>query len=214
MSLIEATERQRRERMVREQIEARGVTARPVLDAMRKVPRHLFVPEAARQAAYDDAPVAIGEGQTVSQPYIVALMTQLAEVGPRDRVLEVGTGSGYQTAILAELAEAVFTIEIVEPLARRAALLLTDLGYTNVTPRIGDGTRGWPEAGPFDAIVVTAAPGTIPADLEAQLAPGGRLIIPVGRADQTLVRVARDADGFQRTTIAPVRFVPMTGSAL
>jgi protein-L-isoaspartate(D-aspartate) O-methyltransferase len=203
--------RYRREKMVELQIRARGITNPELLAAMLKVPRHLFVPEAEREAAYDDAPAAIGEGQTISQPYIVAMMTSLIDPHPEDRVLEVGTGSGYQTAILAELVREVFTIEIVEPLGRRAVRLLQDLGYTNVHARIGNGHLGWPEEAPFDAIVVTAAPARIPEALETQLGAGGRLVIPVGGQDQSLVLVTRTTGGFRRENVAPVRFVPMTG---
>ena len=203
--------RHRREKMVAAQIRARGITNPELLAALEKVPRHLFVPEAERDAAYDDAPAAIGEGQTISQPYIVAMMTSLIDPHREDRVLEVGTGSGYQTAILAELVREVFTIEIVEPLGRRAARLLQDLGYANVHMRIGDGHLGWPEAAPFDAIVVTAAPDRIPESLESQLAPGGRLVIPVGGYEQFLMLVTRTPSGLRREAVAPVRFVPMTG---
>jgi protein-L-isoaspartate(D-aspartate) O-methyltransferase len=204
--------RHRREKMVETQIRARGITNPALLEALKKVPRHLFVPESLRGAAYEDAPTSIGEGQTISQPYIVAMMTGLIDPRPGDRVLEVGTGCGYQTAILAELVREVFTIEIVEPLARRAAGLLADLGYTNVRARIGDGHRGWPEEAPFDAIVVTAAPERIPESLESQLAPGGRLVIPVGGYDQSLILVTRTPGGLRRQNVAPVRFVPMTGA--
>ncbi len=202
-----------RERMVRTQIEARGIRDPRVLAAMRKVPRHLFIPEELRDGAYEDGPVSIGQGQTISQPYIVALMTELARPGPGDRILEVGTGSGYQAAILGELAGEVDTIEIVEPLGQRAEALLRSFGYANVHCRIGDGYAGWPERAPFDAIVVTAAPGSIPEPLKEQLAVGGRLVIPVGRFDQDLVVVTRTADGFHEISVAPVRFVPMTGEA-
>jgi protein-L-isoaspartate(D-aspartate) O-methyltransferase len=202
-----------RERMVRTQIQARGIRDPRLLEAMRRVPRHLFIPEHARESAYDDGPVSIGFEQTISQPYIVALMTELVRPGTGDRVLEVGTGSGYQAAILAELVAEVDTIEIVEPLGLRAGALLRELGYANVQCRIGDGYRGWPEKAPFDAIVVTAAPGSIPEPLKQQLAVGGRLVIPVGAMDQDLVLVTRTPDGFREQTIAPVRFVPMTGEA-
>jgi len=205
--------RHKREKMVETQIRARGITDPALLAALSRVPRHLFVPESERGAAYEDAPASIGAGQTISQPYIVAMMTGLIDPRPEDRVLEVGTGSGYQTAILAELVREVFTIEIVEPLGRRAASLLRDLGYANVRARIGDGHLGWPEEAPFDAIVVTAAPERIPERLEAQLAEGGRLVIPVGGRDQALILVTRAPDGFRRESVAPVRFVPMTGEA-
>jgi protein-L-isoaspartate(D-aspartate) O-methyltransferase len=201
-----------RERMVRTQIAARGIADPRVLAAMRKVPRHEFVPEAMRAGAYDDGPLPIGHDQTISQPYIVALMTELAGLRPDAKVLEVGTGSGYQAAVLAEVARDVYSIEIVAPLAERAAATLARLGYGRVRLRQGDGHRGWPEAAPFDAIVVTAAPDTVPAPLLAQLAPGGRLVIPVGRHAQWLEVHRRSADGIVVERVAPVRFVPMTGA--
>ena len=200
--------------MVRRQIEARGVENRRVLEAMRKVPRHLFVPPSERDHAYEDRPLPIGHRQTISQPYIVALMTELAEVKPGDTVLEVGTGSGYQTAVLAEMGAKVFSIEIIEALAREATATLSSLGYENqVRVRHGDGYAGWPEHAPFDAILVTAAPPKIPQPLEQQLKVGGRLIVPVGRRYQTLTRVTRTQTGFRSESIIPVRFVPMTGKA-
>jgi protein-L-isoaspartate(D-aspartate) O-methyltransferase len=202
-----------RARMVDEQIAARGVRDPAVLAAMRRVPRHEFVPEAARPAAYADRPLPLGEEQTISQPYIVALMTELAAVGPGARVLEVGTGSGYQAAVLAALGAEVYTIEIVPSLARSARATLGRLGYTNVHAREGDGYRGWPDAAPFDAIVVTAAPPEVPPALLAQLAPGGRLVIPVGTAQQELQVHERTADGFRVRSVLPVRFVPMTGDS-
>lgn len=204
---------QARRIMVSTQVERRGVRDPVVLDAMRRVPRHLFVPEAQRPYAYVDAPRPIGHDQTISQPYIVALMTSLIEPKPSMKVLEIGTGSGYQAAILAECVKEVYTIEIIPALGRRAEVLLDDLGYDNVHVRIGDGFAGWPEQAPFDAIVVTAAPTEIPKPLEEQLAPGGRLVIPVGRYGQELVRVTRTEDGLRREEITPVRFVPMTGRA-
>ena len=211
--MAEEVYRVRREQMVMTQIAARGVRDPRVLEAMRKVPRHLFVPARDRDAAYEDGPLPIGEGQTISQPYIVALMTELAAPAASDRVLEIGTGSGYQAAVLAELAGEVYTIEIVEPLARRAGALLEELGYTNVHTRVGDGYRGWPEKAPFQAIVVTAAPEKIPEPLKEQLAVGGRLVIPVGAFSQDLVLVTRTESGFRTDTITAVRFVPMTGEA-
>lgn len=180
---------------------------------MRTVPRDRFVPDALHAHAHDDTPLPIGFGQTISQPYIVALMTQLADVGEGSRVLEVGTGSGYQTAILAALGAEVFSLEIVEPLFLRARKTLASLGFENVHLRLGDGTDGWPEAAPFDAIVVTAAPETIPSALKEQLKPGGRLVIPVGSTAQDLRVITRGADGFEESTITAVRFVPMTGRA-
>ena len=199
--------------MVNSQIAARGIRDPRVLDALRRVERHRFVPERLRDQAYQDRPLSIGHDQTISQPYIVALMTEEARVRPGARVLEIGTGSGYQAAVLSLLAGQVDTIEIVEPLATRAAALLQALGYRNVTVRAGDGYRGWPERAPFDAILVTAAPKEIPQPLLDQLAVGGRLVAPVGEGDQELVVVERTAAGLQRRAVIPVRFVPMTGEA-
>jgi protein-L-isoaspartate(D-aspartate) O-methyltransferase len=200
-----------RERMVREQIEARGVRDARVLAAMRKVERHRFVPEALRRLAYADQPLPIGHGQTISQPYIVAYMTEALELKPTDRVLEIGTGSGYQAAILAELAREVYSIEIVEPLAKEAAERLATFAYKNLALRIGNGYRGWPEAAPFDAILVTAAPPRIPPALIDQLAEGGRLVAPVGTFFQELVRVRKTPKGVVKEDLIPVRFVPMVG---
>jgi protein-L-isoaspartate(D-aspartate) O-methyltransferase len=201
-----------RARMVREQIEERGIEDRRVLDAFRAVPRHLFVPEPLRDMAYADQPLPIGEGQTISQPYIVAYMTDALKLEPGDRVLEVGTGSGYQAAIASELADSVFTIEIVRGLAASAAERLRHLAYHNVVVRQGDGYLGWPEHAPFDAIVVTAGADHVPPPLVEQLAPGGRMVIPVGGADelQHLLVIEKDAEGrvTQRTSL-PVRFVPL-----
>ncbi len=206
-----------RSEMVRRQIAQRGVADADVLRAMRRVPRHLFVPEPAIEKAYDDTALRIGEGQTISQPYIVGLMTELLRLEPDDRVLEIGTGSGYQAAVLAEICCEVFSIEIVENLGRRAEHLLAHLGYDNIDVRIGDGYRGWPDAAPFDAIMVTAAPDHVPQPLLDQLAPGGRLVIPVGDVFQQLeVYTRRDVDGppaFDREVRIAVRFVPMTGEA-
>jgi protein-L-isoaspartate(D-aspartate) O-methyltransferase len=190
-----------------------GISDR-VLEAVSRVPRHEFVPAKLVGAAYQDRPLPIGYGQTISQPYIVALMTELAEVGTDDVVLEVGTGSGYQAAILSHLAKQVYTIEIVEPLARVSAERLEHLGLTNVEVKAGDGYKGWPAHAPFDAIVVTAAPAKIPAPLIEQLAPGGRLVIPVGPrgATQYLTVVEKNADGLTtERKVIPVRFVPLTG---
>lgn len=200
--------------MVRSQIESRGVKDTRVLEAMRKVPRHRFMPESQRPYAYDDRPLPIGEGQTISQPYIVALMSELAGVKPGDTVLEVGTGSGYQAAVLAEMGVKVFSIEIVASLAKRAEALLGDLGYEeSIEVRHGDGYAGWPEHAPFDAIVVTAAPPEIPEPLKQQLEVGGHLVIPVGKSFQSLLRVTRTEHGFREESVIPVRFVPMTGKA-
>jgi protein-L-isoaspartate(D-aspartate) O-methyltransferase len=200
-----------REQMVREQIEDRGIRDPRVLAAMRKVPRHLFVPPEEWGEAYNDYPLAIGYAQTISQPYIVAYMTEALELKPRDRVLEIGTGSGYQAAILAELAAEVYSIEIVEALAKEATARLRRLGYSKVQVRAGDGYRGWPEAAPFDAIIVTAAPGHIPQPLVDQLREGGRMILPLGHWDQELIRLRRSREGILRESLLPVRFVPMTG---
>jgi len=202
----------RRTRMVETQIVARGVRDPRVLAAMRKVPRHLFVDPAQRAEAYEDHPLPIPGNQTISQPYIVALMTELLELEPSSRVLEIGTGSGYQSAVLAELADEVYTIEIVPELARLAASRLKELGYDNVTVKEGDGYRGWPEHAPFDAVIVTAAPERIPQPLLDQLAPGGIMVIPVGGFFQELKVFRKSADGrITEKDILPVRFVPMTG---
>jgi len=201
-----------RERMVASQIQARGVRDPSVLEALRRAPRHLFVPDAQRDDAYLDTPLPIGHGQTISQPYIVALMTELARPKATDRALEIGTGSGYQAAVLSPLVKELFTIELVEPLAAQAKERLAALGYANVTVRAGDGYAGWPERAPFDIILVTAAPERVPPVLLEQLAPGGRMVIPVGRQDeeQWLRVVEKDAGGRIRTREEiPVRFVPM-----
>lgn len=199
--------------MVSQQIEARGVRDPRVLAAMRKVPRHEFVPEEQVPLAYEDHPLPIGHEQTISQPYIVAAMSELANVGPGARVLEIGTGSGYQAAILAELGAQVFSIEIVEPLAKSAAATLARLGYDQVHVRAGDGTRGWPDEAPFDAVIVTAAPPRVPEPLKEQTKVGGRLVIPVGEDHQELLVLTRTPKGFVERTIFAVRFVPMTGEA-
>ncbi len=202
-----------REQMVASQLKARDIWERSVLKAMQAVPRHLFVPERIRPHAYQDHPLPIGEDQTISQPYIVALMTQLAAPKKHFRALEVGTGSGYQAAVLAELVNEVYTIEIVPLLAERSRKVLAELGYTNVHARQGDGYRGWPEKAPFDLILVTAAPGRIPEPLKEQLAEGGRLVIPVGETYgiQRLMLVTREKDRFEEEVVTSVRFVPMTG---
>ena len=199
--------------MVRNQIEERGLANPAVLAAMRAVPRHELVPAAVRDDAYGDHPLPIGFEQTISQPYIVALMTDLADVQPGDKVLEIGTGSGYQAAVLAEMGARVFSIEIVEPLARRAAADLERLGYRRVHVRAGDGYRGWPSEAPFDAVIVTAAPPEVPAPLKQQLRVGGRLVIPVGEGIQELRVIRRTAQGFEEEPTIAVRFVPMTGEA-
>jgi protein-L-isoaspartate(D-aspartate) O-methyltransferase len=203
---------EKRERMVETQIADREIKDRRVLAAMRAVPRHLFVPPADSADAYDDRPLPIGHGQTISQPYIVALMTEVVRPTASDRVLEVGTGSGYQAAVLAPLVSHVYTIEIVPALARDAAARLKKLKCDNVTVRAGDGYGGWPEHAPFDIIVVTAAPESVPEPLLQQLKPGGRLVVPVGSrfGTQELLLIEKDSSGKLRTTrVAPVRFVPL-----
>jgi protein-L-isoaspartate(D-aspartate) O-methyltransferase len=195
--------------MVESQIRARGVRDALVLAAMAKVPRHLFVPENLRTHAYADEPLPIGHGQTISQPFIVAYMTETLALRGGEKVLEIGTGSGYQTAVLAEIAGQVFTVEIVEPLALRARAVLDELGYTNVHARVGDGAAGWPDEGPYDAIVVTAAAPVLPAALEGQLAEGGRMIVPVGTDLQDLFLVRRTGQGTVRDRLLAVRFVPL-----
>jgi protein-L-isoaspartate(D-aspartate) O-methyltransferase len=201
-----------RQRMVQDQLWARGIRDTLVLPAMARVPRHELVPAAHRSRAYADTPLPIGEGQTISQPFVVAYMTEQLHLTGSERVLEVGTGSGYQAAVLAEMGAEVYTIEIVPALARRAARDLARLGYATVHVREGDGYQGWPEAAPFDAVIVTAAPDRIPQPLVDQLAVGGRMILPLGEdPGQKLVLLARDAEGVHRKELLPVRFVPMTG---
>lgn len=199
--------------MVEKQIRGRGVENARVLEAMRRVPRHRFIPAAGRREAYEDHPVSIGHGQTISQPYIVAVMTDLLDPKPSDRVLEIGTGSGYQAAVLSLLAKEVYTIEIIPELAVRAKGDLERLGYGNVAVVTGDGYRGLPDRAPFDGILVTAAPETVPKPLLEQLKIGGRLVIPVGAADQQLKVIEKTKDGVVTRTIFDVRFVPMTGEA-
>ncbi|RLE19782.1 MAG: protein-L-isoaspartate O-methyltransferase [Acidobacteria bacterium] len=197
--------------MVRRQIEDRGIRDPAVLASIRSVPRHLFIPEEYRDGAYDDSPQAIGDGQTISQPYIVALMSELLEVGPGARVLEIGTGSGYQAAVLAAMGIEVFSIEIRTGLCRRASETLEELGYENVHVRCGDGYGGWPDEAPFDGIVVTAAPEHIPDPLLDQLVDGAHLVIPVGAFYQELKVITREGDQVAERSVIPVRFVPMTG---
>ena len=206
---------QRRAVMVRKQIMARGVTSERVLRAMGKVKRHLFVPARYRSFSYADRPLPIGLRQTISQPYIVAFMTEALKLKPDARVLEIGTGSGYQAAILGEVAGEVYSMEIISALGQRSKKLLKSLGYGNVHVRIGDGYKGWPARAPFDAIILTAAPPEIPKPLLQQLKkPGGILVAPVGKAgDQRLVRLTRTLEGFKEEQLMLVRFVPMTGKA-
>lgn len=193
------------------QIRRRGVDRPEVLAAMTAVPRERFVPKNLEGFAYDDRPLPLDHGQTISQPFIVALMTATARPGPGDRVLEIGTGSGYQSAILASCAKEVYTIEIVPELARRARAVLEELGFGNIEYRVGDGAEGWPDRAPFDAVVVTAAPRAVPPRLVEQLAVGGRLVVPVGESRQELRLVVRTDRGTETSSIAPVRFVPLTG---
>ena len=209
----DAWEGPRRE-MVRTQLKARDITDEAVLAVMERVPRHLFVPESERFRAYADHPLPIGLRQTISQPYIVAYMTQALQVEEGDRVLEIGTGSGYQAAVLSHLAAEVYSIEILPALAEQAGERLSVLGYDNVRVRAGDGYFGWPEHAPFDGIMVTAAPDHVPPRLVEQLAPGGRLVMPVGESYQELIRITRDEGGETALErLLPVRFVPMTGRA-
>jgi protein-L-isoaspartate(D-aspartate) O-methyltransferase len=205
--------RARRDSMIRNQLVPRGIRDARVLAAMRMVPRQEFVPPELQELAYQDRALPIGEGQTISQPYIVALMSEAANVGPGARVLEIGTGSGYQAAVLAAMGAEVFTVEVIAPLAQRAAETLERLGFP-AHLRVSDGHAGWPEEAPFDAVLVTAAPPAIPAALREQIdAGGGRLVIPVGDDVQDLLVVRRLGDGYQEIAIAPVRFVPMVAVA-
>jgi protein-L-isoaspartate(D-aspartate) O-methyltransferase len=205
-----------RTRMVEQQMATRDIADRRVLEAMRKVPRHRFVPEREQRYAYADTPLPIGEDQTISQPYVVALMTQLVRPDPSARALEIGTGSGYQAAVLAELVAHVYTIELEPSLAASAQRILTELGYDNITARAGDGYAGWPEHAPFDIIIVTAAPDHVPQALLDQLKPGGRMIVPIGAsgATQQLQLIEKDPSGKLHTkNISPVRFVPLRRDA-
>jgi protein-L-isoaspartate(D-aspartate) O-methyltransferase len=203
-----------RQLMVQQQLMTRGVHEERVLAAMAKVPREEFVPPDSRAMSYEDGPLQIGSGQTISQPYIVAFMTEQLQPKTTDRVLEIGTGSGYQAAVLAELVAEVYTIEIIEPLAKTAEATLQRLGYKNVHVKVGDGYKGWPENAPFDAITVTCAPDHVPQPLNDQLKEGGRMIIPVGRGfEQELYLLEKQNGQLQRRAVLPVRFVPMTGEA-
>lgn len=203
----------KRNDMVERQIAARGIRDPRVLEAMRTVPRHLFVPPSEEASAYDDRPLPIGSGQTISQPYVVAFMAEQLRLTGKEKVLEIGTGSGYSTAILAALATKVFSIEIRPELARQAKEHLEKLGVKNVELRAADGYRGWPEEAPFDAILVTAAPERIPPPLLEQLAPEGRMVIPVGAFYQELKVIKRQGGGYSEKSVLPVRFVPFVGEA-
>ena len=202
----------KRQQMV-DVVRQRGVSDLRVLDAMGRVPRHLFVPEKVRPQAYEDFPLPIGSQQTISQPYIVALMTSLLDLRGGEKVLEIGTGSGYQAAVLSKVAGEVYTIEILGSLSESARKAIGGLGYDNIHFRVGDGYAGWPEAAPFDGILVTAAPEKVPQPLLDQLKVGGKLVIPVGSFFQDLLVYTRTATGIERKNVAPVRFVPMTGEA-
>jgi protein-L-isoaspartate(D-aspartate) O-methyltransferase len=205
----------KRQQMVQQQLMARGIHEERVLAAMAKVPREEFIPPSLRAESYEDGPLQIGHGQTISQPYIVAFMTEQLRPKPSDRVLEIGTGSGYQAAILAELVAEIYTIEIIEPLAKTAEATLRRLGYKNVHVKAGDGYKGWPEHAPFDAITVTCAPDHVPQPLIDQLKEGGRMIIPVGEfGNQELYLLEKKNGELQRRAVLPVRFVPMTGEAM
>jgi protein-L-isoaspartate(D-aspartate) O-methyltransferase len=195
--------------MVSRQIQARGVRHSGVLEAMRTVPRHLFIPEEYTKLAYADRPLPIGHRQTISQPYVVAYMTEALNLKGHERVLEIGTGSGYQAAVLSLLVQEVYTIEIVKPLADAARERLEEMGYSNIHVKWGDGYKGWPEEAPFDAVIVTAAPPEIPEALVDQMRVGGRMVVPVGNGSQDLLRVTKTEDGIRTETMLPVLFVPM-----
>jgi protein-L-isoaspartate(D-aspartate) O-methyltransferase len=203
-----------REKMVETQIKARGVKDPRILSALLKVERHRFVPEEYLHSAYTDQPLPIGEGQTISQPYIVALMTELLELKGEEKVLEIGTGSGYQAAILAELAKEVYSIEIIETLASMAKNKLIELGYENIKVKAGDGYLGWPEVSPFDAIIITCAPDHIPKPLIEQLKEGGRMVVPVGTYAQELKKIVKQSGKIVTMDVIPVVFVPMTGEGV
>ncbi len=209
MKSREKTYTEERESMVTTQIKSRGIKDTNVLEAMKKVPRHVFVPENMRKFAYNDEPLPIGNGQTISQPYIVAYMTEVLQLSVEEKVLEVGTGSGYQAAVLADIAKEVFTVEIIDGLSKNAQEVLQEEGYTNIHFRVGDGSYGWEENAPYDAIMVTAAPSEVPKALQDQLKIGGRMIVPVGDAFQELVLIVREKRRFKKKKLLPVRFVPL-----
>lgn len=213
MALEESAFELNRQEMVKTQLEARGITDAKVLQAMRKVKRHLFVPTQQLISAYNDSPLPIGYGQTISQPYIVAYMTQAARLFPDDRVLEIGTGSGYQAAVLAEIVKEVYTIEILKPLADTARARLEKLGYRNIKVKHGDGYKGWKEYAPYDAIIVTAAPAQVPEELVRQLKVGGRMVVPIGSFFQELYLITKRESGIKQELLLPVVFVPMIHSS-
>jgi protein-L-isoaspartate(D-aspartate) O-methyltransferase len=200
-----------RKQMVDSQIVSRGVSNKAVIAAMQDVPRHIFASDHELTTAYQDSPLPIGFGQTISQPYIVAFMTEAAGLSSRDKVLEIGTGSAYQAAILSKIVDHVYSVEIIEELGEKAEKTLKDNGFNNISIKIGNGYLGWQEQAPFDAIIVTAAPEKVPQALLDQLKIGGRLIIPVGTVFQQLIRITKTSDGFKQEDLFPVRFVPMTG---
>lgn len=202
-----------RQSMVEQQVKQRGITQPEVLAAMKQVPRHLFVPDSLREKAYSDQPLVLGQGRTVYTPYVVALMTQLLDLKHGDKVLEIGTGSGYHAAVLSRIAREVYSIEIVEPIANQASKRLSVLGYHNVEVRWGDGYRGWPEKEPFDAILLSAAPPQIPKPLIDQLRVGGKMVVPVGGFFQDLMVITKTADGTEKRAVIPVRLAPMKGKA-
>jgi len=201
--------RQSAQQMVSDQIVARGISDTRVINAMKNTPRHLFVPDDLIEYAYNDHPLPIGYGQTISQPYIVAIMTELLELSGTDKVLEIGTGSGYQAAILSQLADTCYSIEIVRELAELSSKRMDELGYKNVVVKWGDGYLGWPEHAPFDAIIVTAAPEELPEELVNQLKTAGKMVVPVGKLYQSLLLITKTKKGYQQRNIIPVRFVPM-----
>lgn len=202
----------KREQMIESQIKARGIEDENLLEAMRKIPRHDFVPSNMQEYAYNDEPLPIGGGQTISQPYIVAYMTSVLGLKKDDKVLEIGTGSGYQAALLAEMAAEVYTVEIYEDLAQKARKILDGLGYDNIHYHIGDGTQGWTAHAPYDAIMVTAAPSKIPEKLKEQMKIGAKMVIPVGQTMQELILLTREEDTFVRRKLLPVRFVPLVSA--
>ena len=209
MKNVKKTYTEERTSMVISQIKSRGIKDVRVLDAMEKVQRHVFVPENMRKFAYNDEPLPIGRGQTISQPYIVAYMTEILQLSPAGKVLEIGTGSGYQAAVLAEIVKEVFTVEIIDELSKNAQDVLQAEGYTNIRFRVGDGAFGWKENAPYDAIMVTAAPPEVPKALQDQLQMGGKMIVPVGDAFQELVLIVREKRRFRTKKLLPVRFVPL-----